>query len=97
VGGDYNNSETFDAEWHDQHRVRFGLCLGGNREVLDRMLDLGFSECLRGFNKAIVPTFQNSTDKKVVHQMDHLFVTNDLYSKLKNCVTGDQTIIFGNF
>lgn len=95
VGGDYNTSETFDAKWQDKHGKRFGIRSFGNKEILDRMYALGFTECLRGFCKDIVPTFQNTTGKKVVHQMDHLFVTNNLYSQLKECEVGDQSIIFG--
>ncbi len=95
VGGDYNSSETFDADWQDRHGQRFGIRSSGNREILDRMLALGFTECLRGFCKDIVPTFQNTTGKRAVHQMDHLFVTNDLYSVLRSCVTGDRSIVFG--
>jgi len=59
------------------------------------MLALGFSECLRGFFNDIVPTFQNATDRKVVHQIDHLYVTNYLYMQLKKCAVGDQSTIFG--
>ena len=95
VGGDYNCSETFDADWQDRHGIRFGIRSSGNREILDRMLALGFTECLRGYNGDIVPTFQNTTGKKAIHQMDHLFVTNNLYSNLRNCTTGDQSLIFG--
>jgi exonuclease III len=95
VGGDYNSSETFDAEWQDKHGKRFGIRSSGNKEILDRMLVLGFTECLRGFCKDIIPTFQNTKGKRVVHQMDHLFVTNNLYSQLKRCTVGDQSTIFG--
>lgn len=95
VGGDYNSSETFDAEWQDKHGKRFGIRSSGNREILDRMLALGFKECLREFCKVIVPTFQNTQGKMVVHQIDHLFVTNNLYSQLKKCEVGDQSTIFG--
>jgi exonuclease III len=95
VGGDYNSSETFDAEWQDKHEKRFGIRSSGNREILDRMLNLGFKECLREFSKDIVPTFQNTQGKMVVHQIDHLFVTNNLYLQIKKCAVGDRSTIFG--
>jgi exonuclease III len=95
VGGDYNSCETFDKEWQDKHGKRFGIRSYGNREVLDRMYAMGFTECLREYNGGkIIPTFKHSSEA-IDHQMDHLFVTNDLYSKLDKCTVGDQSIIFG--
>lgn len=95
VGGDYNSSETFDKEWQDRHGVKFGIRSSGNKEILDRMNKLGFTECLRKYNNKIIPTFKHSS-KKIIHQIDHLFVTNNLYSQIKMCNVGDQSIIFGN-
>lgn len=93
VGGDYNSSETFDKEWQDKNGIKFGIRSSGNKEILDRMYEIGFTECLRKYNK-IIPTFKHSS-KEIAHQIDHLFVTNDLYSRLKRCTVGDQSIIFG--
>lgn len=84
IGGDYNCSETFDY-----------TCSSGNKEILDRMFDLGFRECLREYNDRLVPTFQNSIGKKVIHQIDHLFVTKNLYPLLSKCETCNQSEIFG--
>jgi len=95
VGGDYNISETFDIEWQDKNKVRFGIRSHGSPEILDRMHNLGFTECLRGYNDKIVPTFKHPRGK-VEHQIDHLFVTNDLYSRIQTCSVGDRSIIFGS-
>ncbi len=95
VGGDYNSSETFDKEWQDLHGIRFRIRGYGNKEILDRMNELGFAECLRGHNDRIVPTFRHSSGE-IAHQMDHLFVTHNLYSRLDTCEAGDQSIVFGN-
>ena len=95
VGGDYNISETFDKEWQDEHGMKFGIRSSGNKEILDRMRQIGFTECLRKYNDKIVPTFKHSRGE-IAHQLDHLFVTNDLYSRLEMCSVGDQSIIFGN-
>lgn len=95
VGGDYNSSETFDKDWQHKHGVRFGIRSSGNREIIDRMIELGFTECLSKFNNnEIVPTYQNKTDLEIVHQMDHLYVINSLYAQLTNCYVGDKSIIF---
>lgn len=97
VGGDYNSSETFDHEWQEIHRVKFGIQSYGNKEIIERMYKLGFTECLREYNKGeITPTFRNSRGK-IEHQMDKLFVTNDVYSKIRTCFVGDQAAIFGGF
>jgi exonuclease III len=84
VGGDLNCSETFDLTFSS-----------GNREILDRLEELGFIECLKSYNGKLTPTFKNPRDGKVIHQIDHLFVTKSLFSKLINCTVGDESIIFG--
>ena len=95
VGGDYNCSETFDADWQDKNGKRFGIREYGSacKEILDATKNLGFKECLREYNGVITPTFKHSS-KLVAHQIDHLFVTERLFSKLKNCSVGDQSVIF---
>ncbi|MSQ14683.1 MAG: hypothetical protein EXR50_02325 [Dehalococcoidia bacterium] len=95
VGGDYNSSETFDITWQDKNKVRFGIRSHGNVEMIARMNNLGFTECLREYNGKIVPTFKHSRGG-IDHQIDHLFVTNGLYPRLKTCAVGNQSIIFGN-
>lgn len=95
VGGDYNSSETFDKEWQTRNRVRYAIRSSGNKEILDRMYEIGFTECLRKYNSdKIVPTFMNRSNKEIVHQIDHLFVTNNFYARLNKCTTGDKSIIF---
>ena len=94
IGGDYNSSETFDQEWQDKKGVKFGIRSYGNKEILDRMVELGFTECLRRFNNdKIIPTFKHSSSG-IEHQMDHLFVTNNLFSRLSKCVVGEHSVIF---
>jgi exonuclease III len=94
VGGDYNSSETFDKEWQDKNGIKFGIRSYGNREILDRMVEIGFTECLRTFNNdKIIPTFKHSSSE-IAHQMDHLFVTNNVFSRLDKCVVGEHSIIF---
>jgi endonuclease/exonuclease/phosphatase family metal-dependent hydrolase len=59
------------------------------------MSDLGFVECLRRVQRALVPTFRNPSDGKVIHQMDHLFVSGRLPAALVSCATGDHERVFG--
>lgn len=84
VGGDYNASETFDFTFSS-----------GNAETLERMNELGFTECLKSFNGKLTPTFRNPNGGKILHQIDHIFVSNNLYSNLEKCEIGNQEIIFG--
>ena len=94
VGGDFNSSETFDKEWQIKNNISYDLQSHGNKEILDRMVNLGFTECLRKYNNdKIIPTFKHSKGE-IAHQMDHLFVTERLITKLINCTVGDQTIVF---
>ena len=94
VGGDYNISETFDIKWQNENKKRFSVRSHGSREIIDRMYNLGFKECLRKYNNKIIPTFKHPRGG-IDHQIDHLFVTNDLYSRLISCTVGDQSVIFG--
>jgi len=87
VGGDYNLSVTFDS-WQKNPR--------GNQEYLDRMKNIGFIECLREYNDCLVPTFKNVSNGKIIHQIDHLFVTYNLYKWLNSCYAGDADVIFKN-
>lgn len=87
IAGDLNASTTFD---YSQKMPR------GNQEIIDRLYNLGFIECLFNFNKKLVPTFQNPKGKKVIHQIDHLFVSNSLYEYLINCKVLDDIKIFEN-
>lgn len=58
------------------------------------MVELGFTECLRRFNNdKIIHTFKHSSSE-IAHQMDHLFVTNNVFSRLGKCVVGEHSIIF---
>lgn len=84
VGGDFNSSETFDSTFSS-----------GNREILDRMKTLGFTECLQTYNGKLTPTFKNPKDGKIIHQIDHIFTTHSLSSILKKCTIGDKSTIFG--
>lgn len=89
VGGDFNSSETFDYLWKGGPR--------GNLEIIERMNMLGFAECLRGFQKKLTPTFKNARDGKLIHQIDHLYVSDNIYQMLSNCIPGDSKIIFDEF
>jgi exonuclease III len=87
IGGDFNLSTTFDS-WGKNPR--------GNQEYLDRMRDIGLIECLKKYNRRLTPTFKNPRNDKILHQIDHLFVTTKLYAKINNCYIGDENLIFGN-
>lgn len=87
AGGDLNASETFDTLWSGGPR--------GNREFLDRMIGLGFTECLRCHKGRLVPTFRNPRGGRIIHQMDHLFVCNALAAKLVSCDVAAPTQVFG--
>jgi hypothetical protein len=95
VGGDYNSSETFDRAYQLEHGITRGIITDGNKEIRDRMYSLGFKECIREYNGKLVPTYKH-TDKQILHQLDHLYVSNRLYLNILKCKVGDQSIIFGN-
>lgn len=85
VAGDLNSSETFDL-WRGGPR--------GNRELIDRMNALGFYDCLRMFRGEPTPTFRTPRGGTLVHQLDHLYVTPMLLSRLRWCDVGEAERIF---
>lgn len=86
VAGDFNLSETFD-HWKGGPR--------GNREWLDRMTALGFTECLRHCQGALTPTYRRPGRIEPESQIDHIFVTPGLSARLVSCRTGDPERVYG--
>ena len=86
VAGDMNLSETFDR-WQDGPR--------GNREWLDRMAALGFTECLRHSQGSLTPTYRRPGRSEPEPQIDHMFVTATLAGRLIRCGTGDPGRVYG--
>jgi endonuclease/exonuclease/phosphatase family metal-dependent hydrolase len=86
IAGDFNLCETFDA-WRGGPR--------GNREYLDRMQHLGLVDCLRHAQGTLTPTFRTLRSGKVTAQIDYMFVTRDLQSRLIGCQTGSRERVFG--
>ncbi len=94
VGGDFNSSETFDPDWRRRNRKNWTR-IPGSAQTLRRMRALGFTECLRKSEQdPIIPTFRHSRGR-IDHQIDHLFVSNNLMPTLEECKVGAQSIIFG--
>ena len=85
VGGDFNSSETFDA-WRTGGR--------GNRQIIERMNALGLTDCLRSHHGRLVPTFRNPRGGKIIHQIDHLYVSEPLLGSLRSADVGPSDIIF---
>lgn len=88
VGGDFNSSVTFDYMWSGPP--------SGNQEIIDRFNALGLTECLKTFTGELTPTFRNPRGGKVIHQLDHVYVTDALSSALTNSYAGDAFDIFEN-
>lgn len=89
VGGDYNWSDTFEKDYPGGPQ---GIVSCGSKELRDRMYSLGFKECLKEFNNSLVPTFKNHYGNRIIHQIDHLYVTENLFNNLSKCVVGDNLI-----
>lgn len=87
VAGDLNSSVTFDTLWTGGPR--------GNQEIQDRMVALGFTECLAFSQGQLTPTFENPRGKQVIHQMDHLFASDQMIPRLAKCETADPKRVFG--
>ena len=88
VAGDLNSSATFDYMWSGGPR--------GNQEFIERMNSLGLTECLYHSKGELTPTFRNPKGGKVIHQIDHMYVTNPILNFLIEAKIGDENEIFGN-
>ena len=60
------------------------------------MRGIGLVECLKEYTGRLTPTFKNARNDRILHQIDHLFVTPSLYAKINNCYVGDKGLIFEN-
>jgi exonuclease III len=74
IGGDFNSSPTFDTLWPGGPR--------GCQEIIDRLYALNLRESLFEHNQQNVPTFRNPKGGKIIHQIDHVFLSEKLFSNL---------------
>ena len=86
ISGDFNSSVTFDYIWSGGPH--------GNQEIIDRMNSLRFTECLYHHVGRLTPTFKNITGGKIIHQIDHLYVSENLLTKLDRAYVGNSYNIF---
>ena len=88
LGGDLNSSVTFDT--------KFPVGLRNNQEILDRLKqNYGLVECLHFKQGKLTPTFKSNKTKKVVDQIDHIFVKESMLPRVRTCIIGDQERVFG--
>lgn len=83
VAGDFNSSETFDNP-----KPR------GNREIMERLNILGLRECLRTAKGQLTPTFRTPRGGYIVHQLDHMYVTDRMLNDLVACDVGSTQRVF---
>ena len=74
IGGDFNNSSTFDILWPGGPK--------GCQEIIDRLYSLNLKEALFEYHGKLVPTFRNPRGGKIIHQIDHVFLSDKLFSNL---------------
>ncbi len=86
VAGDFNSSITFDYLWKGGP--------SGNQEIVERLFKLGLVETLKFFKGELVPTYKNPKGGKVIHQIDHMYVTPTLLSRLVRSNIGNSYGIF---
>ena len=82
VGGDFNTSVLFDKP-KDR----------GNRMVIERMNELGLTDCLSHFKHKPVPTYKPPVGS-VIHQLDYCYVNEPLMQRFDGARVPDQSEIF---
>lgn len=70
VGGDFNTSIRLDVP---KNR--------GNREIVDRLVSLGLTDCLSHYHQGTVATYLN-VNKVFEHQLDYCFVNAPMRERL---------------
>ena len=88
IGGDFNSSPTFDTLWPGGPR--------GNQEIIDRLYSINLKETLREYHKKIVPTFRNPNGGKIIHQIDHVYISEGLFSNLASSKVLSEFGVFEN-
>lgn len=88
VAGDFNSSVTFDFLWGKKPR--------GNQELINRLNSIGLTECLKYYSGKLTPTFRNPKGGKVIHQIDHMYVSKPLLQSVTKSYVGGSTKIFGD-
>lgn len=87
VGGDFNTSEFIGSTSRQQE---------ANRTVINRMLQLGFVEAVRHLNGGPVPSWKaHGPVSMPKHQLDHLYLSGALGSRLSQASIGDPEKYFG--
>jgi exonuclease III len=86
VGGDFNSSETFDYLWGSSPR--------GNLEIIERMNALDLYDALRTHHGRLIPTHKNNRGGKIIHQLDHLYMSRYLIDAVQDCFTGRHEDVF---
>ena len=74
ISGDFNNSSTFDILWPGGPK--------GCQEIIDRLYALNLREALFEHHGKLIPTFRNPKGGKIIHQIDHVFISEKLFSNL---------------
>ena len=55
---------------------------------------IGFTECLNSYTSKFTPTFRNPKGGKIIHQLDHMYVTEHMLSALTKSFVVDDFYIF---
>ena len=60
--------------------IRFDICIGNTSVGKEFILNL--KESIHEHNKGLVPTFRNPNGGKIIHQIDHVYISEGLFSNL---------------
>jgi len=86
ISGDFNNSSTFDILWPGGPK--------GCQEIIDRLYSLNLKEALFEHHGKLVPTFRNPKGGKIIHQIDHVFLSEGLFANLNSSIVLDDIGVF---
>lgn len=85
IAGDFNLCESFD--WKRKPR--------GNLEYLARLASLGLVDALRRSQGVLTPTFKGPRHSAVANQLDYIFLTEAMSSRLRFCAVGPADDVIG--
>ena len=87
IGGDFNTSELYGTR---KERASY-------LEIIKRLERLKLKEVVRHYNNGPVPTWKSRyPNSKLIHQLDHLYVSDVLLENSYNAYVGDYKKYVGN-
>ncbi|MBC8407462.1 MAG: endonuclease/exonuclease/phosphatase family protein [Rhodobacteraceae bacterium] len=83
IAGDFNLAETLSGRIGEISKTEF-----------NKFRDVGLVDAISEVNKKQIPTFKNTNGGSVKHQIDYVFVTEKILSRVSECLVLNDKHVF---